>query len=262
MPIFMRAYLQSLRAAFGGAAIPSARSGRTPCHAAAVSAASSSAGRLASSVSTGPRSWWRNQVSCRLAYPRVPLAPASATPSPVRWPGGYSTAAPTRGVGPVALAQHAGHFFDEPAPHHLPGPHLDPLVQHGAWRGEPDVPRRHCALAPGQRVPCREGVAGEQRDLDGAAGALAPAAGEAGVEPSGPAYEVGNRKPGDPVLQRPPPLHVERRLDEEAVGEGANVEAGAAHHDREPPPRPHLLDPPGRLAGESAGAVALAPPHQ
>src|SRR5206468_12969780 len=157
----------------------------------------------------------------------------------------------------MALAQHAGHLLDEPAPHHLLGPHPDPLVQHRARRGEPDVPRSHRALAAGQRVPRRERVAGEESDLDRTAGALPAAAGEAGVEPAGPAHQVEGGEPGDPVLQRPPPLDVERRLDEEAVGEGADVEPGAAHYYREPTARPHLLDPAGRLAGESTGAVSL-----
>jgi len=123
-----------------------------------------------------------------------------------------------------------------------------------------DVEREAAEVAAREQAAtdARQRVTDLQRDLDGARGALPSAAPEPRVEPAGPAEQLERLEARRVRVQRTPTRRVERRFMEQALGKGADVESGAAHHHGKPPAGADVRDPPRRIAREVAGAVARA----
>ena len=114
------------------------------------------------------------------------------------------------------------------------------------------------APRPGRLLPVGQRLAGEQRHLDRARGALAPAAPEAGVEPAGPAEQLERLQPGGECVERAAPGRIQRRLAKQPLGERPHVEPGAAHDDRHPSRARISAEPPLGVPREVARAVARA----
>ena len=134
----------------------------------------------------------------------------------------------------VPFGQHGGDLLDQPALHHLLRPARDPLVQHRPRHGQHDVPGIDRALRSRRRAASGERLTGEQRDLDGAGGALSPAAAKSGIETAGPAHQLErlesarSRRPA-----RAARAGSSARLAEQSLRERADIEPGSSHHDRQ-----------------------------
>src|SRR5690349_13016573 len=131
-------------------------------------------------------------------------------------------------------------------------------MEYVARQGELNVPRPNRTRLPGHLLPVGERVPGEERDLDRARRPLPAAPREPRVEPTRPADQGTRLQPIRPVTQRLTPLGIEVGLLEESVAQRPDVEPGPADDDRRPPGAPHVLDPPGGVSREPAGAVTLA----
>jgi hypothetical protein len=77
-----------------------------------------------------------------------------------------------------------------------------------------------------------EWIAAQQRHLDRSCGALAAPAPKPRIEPSRPAYQLDGFEPRGPGVQGAALGRVERGFGEQSFGEGSDIEAGAANHQR------------------------------
>src|SRR5438045_6111074 len=119
-----------------------------------------------------------------------------------------------------------------------------------------NVPRPHHAGRARLTLPPREGPARQQRHLDHPGGALAAPAGEAPIEPRRPMRQPRRAQPPGPGTQPLARLGGERRLVEQALGQGAHVEPRSAYDDRLAAGGPHAGEPDARVPGELPGTVA------
>src|SRR5207244_3396061 len=169
--------------------------------------------------------------------------------------GALASARPPDSPGPVAARwRRASRRL--PCPRPPPPPPLRPP------QSEMNVPRSHRAARPRVLLPPGESAPREDRDLHRPRRPLPPATGVPPVEPGRPMRELCRRHAFRPRAQTRAPSRVKRRLLEQAVRKGADVQTGPAHYHGLPAVGLDLVQPLGGVSGEAAGAVALTGPAQ
>src|ERR1043166_8688374 len=89
-------------------------------------------------------------------------------------------------IGRNPRIERPADFVDQPGREHLIHAQREPSMQDAARHREVNVPRPKHAARARLALPPRQRAAGQQRDLDGARGALAPTARKAGTERAAP----------------------------------------------------------------------------